>query len=381
MSRKYRLDGLRTNLYLLNIAPTGAGKEHGRSVLKGLLTAAGLRDRIGGDEIASGAALVTRASLSPTAVFALDEFGLFMQAISNPRAGKHTTDLVPALMKLHSNANGIYMGTEYADQRQRPRQDIEFPCVNLFATTTGDTLWPALNDSHVRSGFLNRMLVMEVDTPNQKHTRIRLPLDEIPADFSAWITAVASRSPGTGEPNILGTPAKPFEMSFEADAGALMEEFVNSCEDRMHGLRDTNLDALWVRTHEHAMKISMIVSASIDPSSLLIRNPAVEWACAFAEFWTGHLLSLIGANVMTTDFERARMAVLKALADSVVPLTLRELGQKCSSFSKLDAEVKNQVISGLISEKRVVPIEKKGRAGPSTMAYTLPSQIESMPAA
>lgn len=179
----------------------------------------------------------------------------------------------------------------------------------------------------------------------------------------------------------MGTPGKPFEMSFDPEAGTLMEEFVDSCEVRMHGLRGTNLDALWVRTHEQAMKISMIVSASMDPAGLVIRKPAVEWACAFAEFWTGHLISLIGANVMTTDFERARTAVLKALSDSVGPLTARELGQKCSSFGKLEEEVKNQVISSLIGEMRLVAIDKKGRAGPSTKAYALPSQIESIPAA
>lgn len=184
MARRYRLDGLRTNLYLLCIAPTGAGKEHGRSVLKALLTAADLRDRIGGDELASGAALVTRATLNPNAVFAIDEFGMFLQAITNPRAGKHTADLVPALMKLHSNANSIYTGTEYADQKLRPRQDIEFPCVNVYATTTDATLWPALNKSHVLSGFLNRILVMEVDTPNQKHARTRLPLGPYPLSAS-----------------------------------------------------------------------------------------------------------------------------------------------------------------------------------------------------
>jgi len=380
MARRYRLNGLRTNLYLLSIAPTGAGKEQGRSVLKGLLTAAGLRGRIGGEEIASGTALVTRASLNPDVVFALDEFGLFMQAISNPRAGKHTTDLMSALMKFYSNADSIYTGIEYADQKLRPRQDIEFPCVNLYATTTGDTLWPALNHSHVASGFLNRILVMEVDTPNQKHSRTRLPLDEIPAEFAEWIRGVAGRKPEMDEPNLRGTPGKPFEMSFDEGAGDLMEEFVNSCEERMHGLRGTQLDALWVRTHEHAMKISMIVAASLDPSSLVVSKPAVEWACAFAEFWTNHLISLIGSKVVVTDFERARMGVLKALSDSVTPLTSRELGQKCTAFSKLEEGAKNEVILSLIGEKRLEVIEKKGRAGPSTKVYILTGPIESMSA-
>jgi len=134
--------GLRTNLYIVASGGTSSGKEHGRTVISEAMAAAGLSDILGGDTIASGQGLLARATAHPRTVFLLDEFGLALSAMRSRNAGSHLAGIVINLMTLYGSTGKVMRGTEYADQGVRPRVDIPYPCVNLFATTTPAQLFP-----------------------------------------------------------------------------------------------------------------------------------------------------------------------------------------------------------------------------------------------
>ena len=135
MGRKYRTQtNLRTNLYVVGMAGSGGGKDHARGAIKEAFIAAGLQRYLGGNRIASGSGLLTALYRQPSSLFQLDEFGQFLGNIVNKRhAPKYLAEIWDLLTELSTSAGGTFFGAEYADQKQRPRQDIAQPCCCVHA--------------------------------------------------------------------------------------------------------------------------------------------------------------------------------------------------------------------------------------------------------
>ena len=56
-------------------------------MVKHVLNQAGLSALIGGEEVKSDAAVMSRVAKSPRCIFQLDEFGLLLQKFASPKAG------------------------------------------------------------------------------------------------------------------------------------------------------------------------------------------------------------------------------------------------------------------------------------------------------
>ena len=66
MGRKYRTaSNIRSNLYVVGIAESGAGKNHSRVVINELFRRANLLQYLGGNKIASGSGLLTALMRQP----------------------------------------------------------------------------------------------------------------------------------------------------------------------------------------------------------------------------------------------------------------------------------------------------------------------------
>ena len=77
-------------------------------------------------------------------LFFIDEFGHFVQAVLDPQSHAHyRREVMTQLTVLSTSATETVIGTEYANQEERPRQDICEPCVCIYGTTVPHTfgLW------------------------------------------------------------------------------------------------------------------------------------------------------------------------------------------------------------------------------------------------
>lgn len=295
--------GLRTNLYLVAVAPTGSGKEHGRAVIKHLVHAAGLDALLGGEELASGQGLLTRVSLTPNVLFQLDEFGLLMQAVQQPNAGTHQAAILTNLIKLFSATSSVYHGTEYADQVYRSRRDIPYPCVHLHATTTPETFWSALTGTHIVSGYLNRLLVVEsrLARPARQHTQLGTP----PSGILDWLKAARNAHQG-----LVGlSPETPTVASSTRAAAARLAAFDRAADDRAEAAKLKTLDALWARAFEHAAKVSLVCAGALDPAAPVIDERCVQYAIAFVTWCLEQTRQQVEGQVAASPFERACQGV------------------------------------------------------------------------
>jgi hypothetical protein len=248
--------GIRTNLQIVGVGGTSVGKDHARKCNKAFLSAAGLSDFLGGEEVASGAALLGRMGDQPNTLFQLDEFGLMMQAIVSPKSGSHKAEIMSSMMKMFSSSGTIFHGAEYADRKMRQRKDIPYPCLNVYATTTAEMMWPALNSSHSASGFLNRLLFVFEPTVRikRRHTTIKQP----PESAVEW--AKAARAANIGNEGL--NYATPITVPMSERALDEFDAFDDWIADRMDESRFMGLDALWGRAWEHGAKIALIAFGS-----------------------------------------------------------------------------------------------------------------------
>ena len=137
MGRKVRTDSdLRSNLYVIGLAESGGGKDHARKAIKEMFAQAGFASHLGGERIASGAGLISALTRQPASLFQIDEFGKFMaNVVDKHRAPKHLSEIWDLFTELATSAATTFMGAEYADQKERPRQDIIQPCACVHGVT------------------------------------------------------------------------------------------------------------------------------------------------------------------------------------------------------------------------------------------------------
>lgn len=374
--------GLRTNFYFVGVAGTSAGKDHGRKCIKVLFQAAGMSDLLGGEEIASGQALLSRTANHPVSLFQIDELGLMLKAVATKGAGPHLASIVTNLMKLFSSAGTIYNGTEYADQKNRERQDIAYPCVGLHGTTTPETLWPALGSQDVVSGYLNRMILMFV--PDRRVAKQYVGIGQPPSSVVEWMKAARELSNG-----IQGLdPANPIELPMAAMTPQLMLDFDNWVENRMESVKAKGLAPLWGRTWEHAAKLALAMSCSrynakdlkqvASGGGLEMDPTSTQWAIDFVKFALTIQEEQVASRMGDSDFDRQAQETLRIIQMAGPEgRTHAEMATRSRMFRALKPNEQDAVLDSLKRREAVSLVQYKppsGR-GKSRMAWVATEHV------
>jgi hypothetical protein len=148
----------RTNLYLLALANSGAGKDFPRKVNMRVLQAADLAGGLG-DTFASGEGLEDRLAIEPAMLFQTDEIdGLMGKIATAPDA--RFEGIMTVLLKMNTSANALY------PLRVKVGRDpgfIDQPCLCLFGTAIPSNFYQAVRwRAPVLSAALGRR-VIDVD--------------------------------------------------------------------------------------------------------------------------------------------------------------------------------------------------------------------------
>lgn len=385
--RKFATEtGLRTNTYHVAVAGTGAGKDHPRKMNKVILQRAGMFDFIGGEEIASGQGLLSSMTVCGNRLFQLDEYGLMLQAISNPKAGAHLVAIASNFMKLYSSAGSIISGAERADQKNHKRADIEYPCVNMLGTTTPQELFPAMSSAQVVNGYANRMLFWFAPKRRAKR-RMDAGIPRVSDDVVEWIKAVRMMAIG-----MEGTaPDNPILVPFSDGAREALCKFEDEILEASDGMdANPHLSNLWARTWEQAAKMSLIVCLSRMPIGHIkagirpeISAEDVRWSICAVRHLTQKMAVIVGARVADTNFEALCKGAMRVIEKAGRHgLTEREIGRAYHPFSGLDPVGRDKVFAILKRDERVLffvfaPPSGRGRPRKAWVASKFEDQIMS----
>ena len=286
---KYQTEtGIRSNVYVVGIAESGAGKDHARKMIKKLAHQAGVMKYIGGEDFASGQAIIAAMQRYPSQLFMLDEFGRKLKASTDHKASAHMKEIITTLLVLYSSAGSVYSGKEYADQKNKPKIEIESPNACIYGTTVPSEFYEALSSSESVNGTLSRFLLFEASSSRPARQRPDLNYDT--KGLAARIADIASYSHSGGDlSEFLNTETikiDPKTVKMDDGIYDLWEELDEHCTDLM---KCPISSALYSRVAENAAKLALIYAVSVNHRVPVIDLEALGWASEIS-LWTANVL-------------------------------------------------------------------------------------------
>lgn len=365
---------LRTNIYAVGIADSGGGKDHPlRAAAKLLLAVEPSGSLIGGSKIASGQALLTEVTANPTILFALDELGFFFQVAGNrDKAPSHKTEIVDNLVELYSMADSMFLGTAYANQKERKKEPIIQPCVSLFGVTTPASFWGALSSGNALDGSLARMLIFESENhyPDPRHD---LDFKAIPEFLLANAGMIRDGVEGhlcfpLGEGSA-ATP-KPYRVPYANEIAA--ERARDIREHQTVLLREhqgTNNTSILARLAENCFKLALVKAISYAPRDPKIRLADLEWGYEMSWRSVQSLMNAVRDTIADNEQEAAVKRVLKMISGAgSAGITLSQL-TRTTQF--LDSRRRNAILLDLVESDSIhmLKLESDKEGGRPKLVY------------
>ncbi|MFH1377339.1 MAG: hypothetical protein ABIH86_01135 [Planctomycetota bacterium] len=157
---------MRTNLYLLALANSGAGKDHPRKVNQSILVDAGIPESIA-DGFASGEGIEDRMQAIQSMLFQTDEIDGLIRSIDRSKDARHET-IMNVLLKLYTSSAGFYPMRVKAGAKCSV---IDQPSLTLLGTAVPKFFYEALTARMLNNGFFARLIVLEADNaePGGRH--------------------------------------------------------------------------------------------------------------------------------------------------------------------------------------------------------------------
>ena len=375
MGRKYQTPtGLRSNVYVVGIADSGSGKNIARSVINRVFVGAGFESYLGGNKIASGAGLLSAVYRHPAILFQQDEFGMFLSAVADrKRSPKHLTEIIDHLTELYTSADGVFLGTEYSDQKERPRKSIIQPCVCIHGTTTPGHFWGALQSANAADGSLARFLLFETEEsyPDERSIQADAP---IPPELIEALQAIAYPAAREGNLSKLMQPGDVppthiVTVPFDDDAERHMAEMSQEITEKLRDMKGTPFTSILARQWEHTSRVAMIRAVSRNPAEPVVTLADVKWADAVVQ----RSVNLLCGGIDRYVADNAEESKAKRLIDMI-----REAGANGITKSELIRRThfmkpveRDQLLKSLVEGESVVSEIKPGKTKPTTVYRAL----------
>lgn len=347
----------RTNLYVVGLAGSGSGKDHPRACVKMALMVAGLQGLLGGEDVASGAAVMSAVHASPVSLFLVDEFGHFLRAALDERsASAHRREIVTQLTKLWSSAAGVCRGTEYANRRERPRQDVVEPCVSVYGTTVPQELWSALQAGHLGDGSIARYLFLRTECDYPDRQRPRGSVSDVPAGIVDALRALAQ-----GDPHHPAMVPKTVVIPFAGDCGLAVDALLREQLDRLREHEGGRFAAVHARYAEQALRLALIHALSLGLG--IIERASLDWARAVVDLSTATLVAGVEQYLADSRHEADVKKLRTALGGEWI--SARDLSRRTQWLRRRDREeiIAQLLEAGGIEMRETAPTATGGRPG------------------
>lgn len=354
--RKVRDDyGTRTNVMTLGLAPSGAGKEHPRQVVKRLLDDCGLLLISGPERVGSHAGIVSSMAQHPVRLFQLDEIGRLLATMRDPRHAPHLYNVGTVLMQLYSSAGTTWTGDAYADLNKVKR--INQPCVCVFGTAVPEGFYSGLTPENLSDGLLGRLIVFE----SAGYGSRQKPEDKPPP--AKLLDGVKRWHKETATGNLNAVNPTPLRVEKTSEAVCRHEQYCDEVHGK-HRAEDDVRAAVWSRAPEKEAKLALIYAcceARTMPPTITLA--AVDWARGLVNYSTRLVLNSSANVVSRNRYEEEKKRVWRKIVDG---MTMRDLGRKTQWIRKRD---RAEIIADLVESGAIFLEEVKTKTTPKIVIH------------
>lgn len=347
--------GVRSNLFLLGLALSAAGKDWPRKQCAQLLDSVGLIHCLG-DRIASGEGVEDSLQVTPAMFYLSDEFDGLLQSVGKSRDARFEA-IMTLLLKLYSDSSGIYAMRRRAGGESRGV--IRQPSLTLFGTAIPENYYSAMSAKMLTNGFFSRMLILECGRRGSGQEPQIEPIPERLIETAAYWKDL---QPGSG--NLSDFNPEPSVVPRTDEAEKALQE-VRLAADHEYELAESRNDAVaatcWGRANEQARKLALIHACSADARNPLITIDSARWAWTIVEHQIKRMLFQAASHVAETPFHAECLRLTRKLREAPgCELSHSQLLKRM----KLDARTFGELVTTLQQQGDVEIVEEKtpGRA-------------------
>ncbi|HNO79215.1 MAG TPA: DUF3987 domain-containing protein [Phycisphaerae bacterium] len=351
----------RTNIYLLGLAHSAAGKDWPRKLNTRILHEAGLADGLG-ERFASGEGIQDALFTNPAMLFQTDEIDGMLQSINRSKDARHEA-IMSTLLTIYSSANSVYPMRRKAGKGSPGV--IDQPCLVIFGTAIPNHYYQALSDRMLTNGFFARMIILE---SGPRASGQEPSIRELPPRVLTTARWWAEFQPGEG--NLQNWHPIPRVVEHDDAAKEVLVATRLEAEAEYAAAEQRNDDVgttVWGRVNEQVRKLSLLYAISENHKSPCISLAAAEWATRFVMHQTRRMLFMAYGHVADNPFHAECLKLIQKLRkapDHELPhhVLLKRM--------KIDSKSFRDLIETLV-QRGDITIESAATEGRTRTAYRL----------
>jgi hypothetical protein len=294
-----------THLYILGLAPTGAGKNHPAKMAKRILRAADMQEFLGPGQFMSEPAVYQYVSAQPQMLCVMDEFGSYLQRINSPKgASGYEKAISGALRSFWGSSFDTVQPPAWAQSGSRDKlKPIHSPALSIYGMSVHDEFYAALQSADIANGFLNRFLVLSTQNKPEE-VEPELDEDNIDGTMLAMLQNVGATGYAAKPRMAEGWQADVRLDWANADARLHYLAFRKSISDRGEDLK------LLSRTPEMAVRLATIraigrAAAKANCAGASVNLEDIAWGCELA-LWSGERMMADATAYMVESEHQGR---------------------------------------------------------------------------
>jgi len=356
--------GARTNLMIICLALSGAGKDHGRKLNRKILRLCGGEKLIGPERIGSHAGILSALSEQWNMLFQVDEIHHLAMAMQD-RSSPHLVQISSVLMQVFSSADDIWTGDAYGDRAKV--KTLRYPHLVLHGTAVPQDFWEAMTEKNLTGGLIGRCLVFE----SSKYVDYQEPSDEpLPQsliDQAAWWLQLQTC---TGNLVDQQNPDGAHPLKIQRDEAAhkrLHEHAIKISKRRM--TEEPITAAIWSRAAEKTVKLAMLFACSRASGKYIpvIQLEDAELAIRLNNWITRRILQQADRHVSGSPFGQMVNEMRTLLRSRSGEWSMREITRKTQ---KLKPKDRMDILNTLLQSGCILQTERE-TAGRTAVVFQI----------
>jgi hypothetical protein len=331
----------RTNLYLLGLAHSAAGKDWPRKLNTRILFEIGAAGCLG-ERFSSGEGVQDALYLSPSMLFQTDEIDGILQSMNRSKDGRYES-LMSTLLTMYSTANSVYPMRRKAG-KEAPGA-IDQPSLVVYGTAIPNHYYEALSERMLTNGFFSRMIILECGERGSGQEPKVLDIPERVIATARWWN---DYKPGTG--NLQSWHPIPTIVSQDEEGRDVLVEARMEAEreyNRAERKNDPVGTTVWGRVSEQMRKLALLYAISENHREPVITKSAAEWASRFVTHQVRRMLFMAGNHVAENSYHADCLRLIRKLQETPerqLPhsLLLKRMKMDAKSFQEMITTLEQQ---------------------------------------
>lgn len=355
--------GSATHLYVVGLAPSGAGKDHPLQAIGRALKASNNGALLGPSEFISMPAVIKFLTRKPLAICAMDEIGAFLKRLAHPKASAYEKSISKVLRSVWGSSFTSMMTPEWASLEAT---EIESPALSIYGVSTPAEFFAALEGDDVVNGFLNRWLLLTTDLKVKDKEPVHAS-GHVPPDLALALARLRNEANALTEADRAASIGEPRSVKRMAWNGGrrVYEALVAEVE---RASRNPDDEPYYARTAEMAVRLATILAAG--RGSMAVTAEDMAWGRDVALWSATRMCALAKSYIAENDAQRLHNRVRRIIGSKGGRMSHRDLLRSLSgSVSKreLGDTMEQMTAAGTIIQHRSIP----PLGGPVTITYEL----------